>query len=677
MLASLVTHRLVTIAAVGGVGKTRLALEAGGHSLASYPAGVWFVDLTEALDDEHVAAKVSKAVGLDLNTTQPFAELADFIAPQSMLVILDNCEHVIDACVDLASRLLATPGEARLLATSREWLDIDGEQVHQLPGLALDESDSPAVELFVARAQAADSAFVATTDELQVIQEICGRLDGLPLAIELAAARAPVFGLEGLLGGLDDRFALLSGGRRRQRTRTLEATIDWSYDLLEPDEQQFFASLGVFVGGFTLDAAAHVGDVSRAEAADLVEDLMARSLVARVGAGRFRLLETLKAYAEDRLVDLGIAAEVRDRHLEFCRSVFPNDHPADFNLSDLSRTAIETANGLSAGDWAEANGRWEDAADLYVGMADAFLVCGDSVGTLARLARCQARISDPLKRVIMDWSRRYHQMLIADWPGWLDSTRRMIESDDPMIAAAGHCSSALTLSRHDPERALARIDRASAALRAAGLPDTCEVYGQRAWVLLQQGDAEAARRCAAEGLSDPDRYGMGTFMRLGLDWTLACCAWLEGDYTAARRHATENVDIDHVFANETLAKSTVAFWSALAELGLGSVETASSAIADFARTAATGRMALEANDAVALVAILCLAEGDTERARELVFATGSPRSPYSTGVAQEVARRLGEADALEQTYRDHIGDPDWLVELPKRTLAEEITRRGW
>jgi predicted ATPase len=183
-----------------------------------------------------------------------------------MLIVLDNCEHLIDACAELVDTVMAAGGSSKVLATSREWLDIDVEQVFQLRSLDTSDADSSAVQLFVQRARATDPNFAADG----AVAEVCRRLDGMPLAIELAAARVAVLPPAALLEGLDDRFRLLSGGRRRQRGRTLEATIDWSYDLPTDDEQQFFRRLGVFLGSFDIAATATVAGVSAAEAIDLL-----------------------------------------------------------------------------------------------------------------------------------------------------------------------------------------------------------------------------------------------------------------------------------------------------------------------------------------------------------------------------------------------------------------------
>ena len=239
----LTSHRLVTLSAVGGSGKTRLAIAVGEEELHHRSGGVWFVDLTSVMNPDEIAAAVAGATGLRLTSGDATAQVVAFFADKAALVILDNCEHVIDGCAEFVEAMLASPGATAMLATSREALDVDGERVMGLGSLATLDGEgtagatSPAVELFVERAIAIDPGFTMSDDDAPIVAELCARLDGMPLAIELAAARVTVMSPAELLSGLDDRFNLLSGGRRRQRQRTLEATLDWSYDLLDAEQQ--------------------------------------------------------------------------------------------------------------------------------------------------------------------------------------------------------------------------------------------------------------------------------------------------------------------------------------------------------------------------------------------------------------------------------------------------------
>ena len=302
----LVEHRWVTVTAVGGSGKTRLAIAVGEAELAHRRDGVWFVDLTAGHGRQRGARRRREGGWADACVAAiRSSRSSTSCATKRRWCILDNCEHVIEASASFVARFLAVPGPAVVLATSREALAIDGEQTVVLGSLRSDGADAPAVRLFADRAAAVDLGFAVDEANADVVATLCTHLDGMPLAIELAAARVTVMTPSELLEGLSDRFALLSGGRRRQRRRTLEATLDWSYDLLDADEQRVMRALGVFVDGFDIDAVSAVAGLSRQAAMIAVEALVTKSLVVRVPGGdraRFSLLETVKAYAEDRLV---------------------------------------------------------------------------------------------------------------------------------------------------------------------------------------------------------------------------------------------------------------------------------------------------------------------------------------------------------------------------------------
>ncbi len=672
-------HRLVTLAAGGGTGKTRLAIEVGDQEVPHFPAGVWFVDLTEVAEDHQVAAKVAKTVGFELRSGEPIEEAAVFIGRQRLLLVLDNCEHVIDGCAEFAELMLSTGGESRLLTTSREWLDVDGEHTYQVPVLDAQRVDSAAVALFVERASSIDGSFELDEHNESDVIALCQRLDGLPLAIELAASRSVVFSPAELLAGLGDRFALLSGGRRRQRRRTLEATIDWSYDLLPPEEQQVFASLGVFTGTFDLDAVALVCDLPPAGAVDIVESLIAKSLVVAVGGGRFRLLETVKAYAEDRMVDAKQATTIRNRHFTFYAKLF--GFPDFMGIVDVTRVGQlmnDAPNGLSAADWAEHNQDWPELARLLVGLSATLTQLGDPHGSLARLQRCEASLNDETLISKLRHSQFFHLMQLADWVGYVNLARLQCESDDPDAAASGYFAWSLIFARHDPGRAMKLIDQ-GAALRAQsdlddhGLEELC----YRSYVVIQQGDLPTAEQLAHEALS---AAAAANVLNLGVGlahWTIAVCAWARGDFDEVRRRAQADGPLDHAFTKDPLGLSGVALFAALAELGDGDPERSAELVRDFALVADTGRMALEANDALVLLALLSLNEADVDTARRLVMNTGSLRSPTSTAIAQQTARRLGINEELESTYLRRSRDLDWLSENPKRVLSAEIKNRGW
>jgi predicted ATPase len=318
--------RLVTLTGVGGVGKTRLAIQTGAESVELYPDGVFLVELAPISDPALITREIAAAVGVTEEATRPLIEtLVEHIADSSMLLIIDNCEHVISGAAKLSEQLLRSGSGIRIIATSREGLGIAGERLWQVPSMGAVEGESEdAVELFAARARLVRPDFALTDETRPAVEQICDRLDGIPLAIELATARLKVFSPAQIAERIDDRFRLLTGGSRTalERQRTLQATMDWSYDLLTEHEQALLRRLSVFHGGFTFEAAEEVCEgelLPRYEILDLLTHLVETSMVLAEDRGevRYRLLETVRQYAMDRLVEAGEQEDGRLRHATF------------------------------------------------------------------------------------------------------------------------------------------------------------------------------------------------------------------------------------------------------------------------------------------------------------------------------------------------------------------------
>ena len=324
-LASLVplllSERLVTLVGPGGIGKTSLAIEAAGHVSEEFQGGAHFADLAPVSDPDDIVAALCRGVQLTV-TSAPYERLCDYLASSATLIVVDNCEHLIDDAAELVDRLLKDVPSLHLLATSREFLDLDGERVVRVDPLP-SQVGSAAVRLFVERVVEATPSFDPSADDLEQISNICGRLDGLPLAIELAAGRARSMTLSEIYRGLDDRFTLLAGGRRGKlrRQQTLRAAIDWSIELLEPAERSLLTRLAVFAGTFPLGGAAALADPGPASVADCVASLTAKSLIDRVddvrGEARFRLLETVREWGLEEMLRSDQLREVRDLHADW------------------------------------------------------------------------------------------------------------------------------------------------------------------------------------------------------------------------------------------------------------------------------------------------------------------------------------------------------------------------
>ncbi|MBP8296706.1 MAG: helix-turn-helix transcriptional regulator, partial [Burkholderiales bacterium] len=330
-------HRLVTIAGPGGIGKTRLARAAMGAARARYPDGVAMVELAALSDPALIPGAIAAALQLPLGAAgDPLATVIAAVRPLRMLLLLDNAEQVVDGVARLAQGLLQGNGAVRLLVTSQAPLKLDEERLYRLGGLEVPEPADDlraeealtygAVALFDERVRAADRHFRLTDANVGAVVSICRRLDGIALALELAAARCPLLGLQMVSQHLDERFRLLRSGSRTapSRQQTLQAAMDWSHALLSPGQQCAFRQLGVFAGGFTLDLARqvlHQPGVDEWGNVDLLAELVERSLVAVAEgeAPRYRLLETGRAYALEKLVQAGELGVLRQRHAQALR----------------------------------------------------------------------------------------------------------------------------------------------------------------------------------------------------------------------------------------------------------------------------------------------------------------------------------------------------------------------
>jgi len=371
------SSRLVTLTGPGGSGKTRLAVELARASLDSFPDGVWLVELEAVSDPAMVPQSLAAVLGIgesgSLGVTGEAArpltdKLADYLRGKELLIVLDNCEHLIEACAQVTERMLRAAPAMRFLVTSREHLGVGGEALLPVPPLgvpgprelALGEiARSDAVQLFVDRATAVQGAFVLDAGTAPAVSHICRRLDGIPLAIELAAAKVRILPPAQIAARLDDRFGLLTSGRRGAlpRHHTLRAAIDWSYGLLGEAERELFGRLSVFVGGFTLEAAEEVCGDDGADVLESLSRLVDQSLVISEdrGQARFRMLETLRRYAGERLGESGAAQELQRRHAGYFLRVAQEAEPllrGPQQASWLRALEADHDNFSAAMDWA-------------------------------------------------------------------------------------------------------------------------------------------------------------------------------------------------------------------------------------------------------------------------------------------------------------------------------------
>jgi predicted ATPase len=413
LAAQLARRRFLTIVGSGGIGKTTVAVAVADRVRASYKDGAWFVGLAPLSDPELVPSALVAALGIPPCGANPMQGLTGWLRDKHILIVLDNSEHVIDAADALAEAVLKATPYAGILATSREPLRAESEWLHRLAPLELPlEAEASrtaaealgysAVELFNERATATTDSFMLDDTEVPAVIEICRRLDGVPLALELAAARVDTFGARGLAARLDDRFEVLTSGRRTAlpRQQTLRATIDWSYDLLPEPERRLLRHLAVFVGGFALEAAAAVvertviGDIPLI---DSIANLVAKSLAvfeASTSPTRWRLLDTIRAYALPKLAESGEIDSARRLHASYFRDglALPASGSGSWlSNEELTRRVREIDNVRAALDWS-----FSPPGDIAIGV-DLTAACAPAWLHLSLMQECRERCDRALR----------------------------------------------------------------------------------------------------------------------------------------------------------------------------------------------------------------------------------------------------------------------------------------
>jgi predicted ATPase/DNA-binding winged helix-turn-helix (wHTH) protein len=359
------TERLITILGIGGIGKTTVALAVGHSALADFSGAVFFVDLSTVRDKDQVIGAIASAIGLDSRFVDPKEALLDFLRPRRALIILDSCEHLIEKSAEVVDSIFQSAPNIYMLATSRETLQVVGERVLRLrpldcppgrPGLTASEVLAyPAVRLFVQRVSARGGDFSLSDDDAPIVAEICRKLDGIALAIELAAGKAAIFGLRNTVARLGSHLDLLKLDRRtaNPRHQTLKATLDWSHDHLSEVERVLFRRVAIFVGHFTLEAALAVAEdegVDECEIAEAFGNLVNKSLIGLWTGSRgpfYRLLDTTRAYALEKLAISGEHDSIAERHASLLIRLL-EDKPV--NLFDLESTEA-SANGSARLSW--------------------------------------------------------------------------------------------------------------------------------------------------------------------------------------------------------------------------------------------------------------------------------------------------------------------------------------
>jgi len=692
----LADNRLVTLTGAGGVGKTRLAVQVAAEIAGGFSGGVWYVDLAPITDPDNVPVAVIRALGLpDQPGRSTMDTLLRFVGDRRMLLVLDNCEHLLDACAALIVEMLGGCPAVTVVATSREPIGVAGEVSWRVPSLSLADE---AIELFTDRARHARPAFNITEDNAPTAAEICRRLDGVPLAIELAAARVRVLSLTEIRDGLHDRFRLLTGGARTavRRQQTLRASVDWSHALLTEPERILFRRLAVFMDGFDLDAAEAVacGEVERFQVLDLLTLLVDKSLVVAEntsGPTRYRLLETVRQYAMEKLGESGQADAVRTRHRDHYTAMAAL-------LDTLARTGHEqrldqTENEIDNLRAAFAWSREKCDAGLALQLASSLQPLWLGRGRIREgLTWFDAALTDQNSHPA-DVAAAVRAGALADnatlnaFVGATDNMEQACEAlaiarevDDPALLAR-----ALTacggIAVYEPEVARPYFAEAMGVARAIGDGwRLSQILYWQAFGAFMAGDPTATCAAAAEGRDLADAIG-DRFDSHGCRWCLGVAQGMAGDLIGGVAQLREVVAQANA-AHDVIWRFNALFIQALPLAWLGDLSGARAA-ADAAIESGADFGGLFPGFGYAASAVAALAAGDGAAADDALAAAWhyisvQPKmaAAWSTYVAQAALARLDLTAARRWADEAVAATSGWHQSLALTTRARVAIAQG-
>jgi predicted ATPase/class 3 adenylate cyclase/DNA-binding CsgD family transcriptional regulator len=654
----LAENRLVTLTGAGGVGKTRLAIQIGAQLAGEFGDGVRYVDLAPITDPDLVPVTMARALELpDQPGRSTMDTLTRFVADRQMLVVLDNCEHLLDASSTLVAALLGVCPRLTLLATSREPIGVAGELSWRVPSLPLADK---AIELFSDRACHARPDFAIDDENIATVTEICRRLDGVPLAIELAAARVRALSLTEILDSLHDRFRLLTGGARTavRRQQTLRASVDWSHALLTETERILFRGLAVFLGGFDLDAAQAVAGtdgLERYQVLDQLALLVDKSLVVAEntsGRTRYRLLETVRQYALEKLGESGEADAVRTRHRDHYTALAAAlDAPAGRDYEQrLAQAETEIDNLRAAFGWSRENADIEVALSLASSLQ---LLWGARGGLREGLAWFDAVLTEENTR---DLKAKVRARALADqafFDNWVNAADTLNQAqqalaiargiDDPALLARALTACCFIAVWHGPE--VVRPYFAEAIGLARELDDRWTLSQLLGWQALGEavvaGIPIAAHAPAQEGRDLADAIGDGWSSRR-CRYCLGTAQLYQGDPAAAAAQFAELVAEAEAAHDEIRRVHSLAY-QGLALAWQGDISGARAA-ADAAVEAASELGGVSLGAAYSALAAAALAAGDVAT---VVNATAAaPQNPSGLTAAAAILRAYGAQAAL-------------------------------
>jgi predicted ATPase/DNA-binding CsgD family transcriptional regulator len=669
-------NRLVTLTGAGGAGKTRLAIEIAGALAADFDHGVFYVDLAPITHPDVVPVAAARAVGLpDQPGRSATDALVRFIGDRRMLVVLDNCEHLLDPCAELIGALVGGCDALTLLTTSREPIGVPGEATWRIPSLSL---EGEAIELFIDRARKVLPDFAIDEKNADSVAEICRRLDGMPLAIELAAARVRALSVKEIVDSLHDRFRLLTGGARTsvRRQQTLRASVDWSHALLTEPERVLFRRLAAFMGSFDLDAAETVGgggDVERYQVLDQLTLLVDKSLVVAESTTvptRYRLLETVRQYALEKLGESGEAGTVRTRHRDHYMALAAQlDTPSDEGHENrLDQAEREIDNLRTAYLWSRESSDVEHELVLATSLQPIWLARGRIREGLAWLDTALADHSEPgtdasasaaYARALAD------RALLNSWLalGSTEDAETALEIarsvDDPALLTRTLIAYGC-VNGHNSEAARPYFAEAMELARAGG--DSwriSQILGWQAYGAVMMGDPTAARAIAEEGRQFANGIG-DKFVSRQCRWSGGLAAMWRGDLAesiAQFSEVAEEAEAAHdlMWTGMNLASSGYP----LAYRG----ETAAAECAATRSVEATRDIGgLQLGHAYAALALTALAEGDAARAAD------------ADRLAWPLQSQQPEIGGMHLELRAHIALAAGDVDEARRLADEAVSR---
>lgn len=557
---------LVTLTGVGGAGKTRLAMRAANQYAEHEGIDRWFVPLESVQDPQRVPSAVLRALPLaDQSARDPLEAVVAALRDIPAILVLDNCEQIIDTAASFTDEILLALPQLTVLATSRRPLELDGELVYTVPPLSMEaasEGPSEAVSLLVARARAADAAFELSPTEAEAAVELCRSLDGLPLAIELAATRLRTLSIAELASGLSSRFTLLRGGSRSAvgRQRTLRAVVDWSYELCSPDHRELWCALAVFSGPFDLEAAAAVGGYTVEDVVDPLDELVAQSVVeADRETGRFRMLETIRGYGRERADEEGRSPLLTRRHLDHFAAVAASSRVDWYGpgqtavLARLRADRAELQSALTAATAIDTDAALAVFSDLcYHWAVGGFILEGR--GWATRVLALPGGSA----------THRVPALINAAWlcllQGDLDEAAARLDEADSQTPGASLSADGVATIRVEihrwrgthamfsgrPRDAVAEFEASIRAAQECDHPEEALLAQFQLTTALSHLRVPEAARAARDALSYAESVHEN-WMRSHALWSLSLAAFVESDLDTAERFAREAITADRGF----------------------------------------------------------------------------------------------------------------------------------